>query len=242
MNFIKKISEKNFDESVHLQFQKFSKGEFRNRAVINAKFSGGKYTLNTSAEFANELVKDVAEKLGTTKTKITGAIVSTQNLKENPEFSLLLAHAEVKQFQGVKRFIIDEEMCGKDILKFLEKNPKAFFALSFDSLNGSILKIKPKAPKSGKPGTKGEEIPKPDFCKLITNDSSLAKSFIFERTDFKQAEIVHNFIINEIIIPSELKNEKDFAKVREKALRKGIVLRKAKIDGKEIETKLEIEA
>jgi hypothetical protein len=133
MNFIKKVQDKNFDESVHLQFQKFSKGDFRNRAIIHAKFTGGKYTINASSEFANELVKDVAEKLGSTKTKVTGAIVSTQNLKEKPEFKLLLENSEVKQFQGVKRFLIDKEMSGKEILAFLGKNPKAFFALSFNN-------------------------------------------------------------------------------------------------------------
>ncbi len=56
MNFLKKIVDKNFDESVHLQFQKFSKGEFRDKAIIEAKNSNGKYTIKTSAEFANELV------------------------------------------------------------------------------------------------------------------------------------------------------------------------------------------
>lgn len=242
MNFIKKVHEKKFDNSVHLQFQKFSKGEFRNRALIHAKVSGQKYTINASAEFANELVKDVAERLGSTKTKVTGAIVSTQNLKENPEFKELLANAEVKQFQGVKRFLLEEEMSGKEILNFLDKNPKAFFALSFESPEGDVLKIKPKAPKSGKPGSKEEEIPKPDFCKLITNNALLGKSFVFEEPNFKHAEIIHDFFIKDIIIPSELKNEKDFAKIREMSKRKGVILRKAKIDGKEIKTELEFEA
>lgn len=53
MNFIKKVANKKYDESVHLQFQKFSKGEFRNRALIDAKSSKGNYTIKTSAEFAN---------------------------------------------------------------------------------------------------------------------------------------------------------------------------------------------
>ena len=38
MNFIKKIFDGNIDESVHLQFQKFSKGEFRDRALIKARY------------------------------------------------------------------------------------------------------------------------------------------------------------------------------------------------------------
>ena len=117
MNFIKKVQDKNFDESVHMQFQKFSKGEFRNRAIIRAKFSGGKYTINTSAEFANGLVKDLAEKLGNNKTKITGGIITTINLKEIPKYKDLLAQVKVKNFQGVKNYQIDLELSGKEIIE-----------------------------------------------------------------------------------------------------------------------------
>lgn len=236
MNFIKKVHDKNFDESVHLQFQKFSKGEFKNRAIIQAKFSGGKYTINTSAEFANELVRDCAEKLGSKRTKIEGAIVSTLDLKKDLEFK------EIKQFQGVKKYMIENEMSGHEIINLLNTFPKAFFALSFDTGEETILKIKPKAPKSGKPGTKGEEAPKPDFCKLITRDKKLAESFIFENSEFKNASIIHDFLIDKIEIPDELKNSEDFALIREKSKRIGIILRKATIDGNKIEKELELRA
>ena len=95
MDFIKKIFEDKIDNFVHLQFQKFSKGEFTNRALIRAKCSGSKYTIFTSAEFANGLVRTIAEKLGNEKTKVTGAIISTNDLKNEIEFK------EIKQFQGV---------------------------------------------------------------------------------------------------------------------------------------------
>lgn len=236
MNFIKKVYNKNFDESVHMQFQKFSKGEFKNRAIINAKFSGGKYTINTSAEFANELVRDVAEKLGSKRTKVEGAIISTLDLKKDLEFK------EIKQFQGVKKYIIESEMSGSEIIDLLNKFPKAFFTLSFDAGDETILKIKAKAPKSGKPGTKGEEVPKPDFCKLRTNDKKIAESFVFEVPEFKNAIIVHNFFIDKIEIPDELKNSEDFALIREKSKRVGRILRKALIDEKKIEKELELRA
>ena len=44
MNFIKNIFDKKRDALIHLQFQKFSKGEFVNRALIRAKYSAGKYS------------------------------------------------------------------------------------------------------------------------------------------------------------------------------------------------------
>jgi len=233
MNFIKKIFKNQPDNSVHLQFQKFGKGEFRNRALINARKSGNKYTILTTAEFANELVREVAGKLGGNKVRVTGAIVSTNDLKEELDFK------EIKQFQGVKRYIIDEEMDGEEILSLLEKFPKAFFALSFNcDKDSTSLKIKPKAPKSGKPGKKGEK-PKPNFCRITTTDKMLAEDFIFEVSDFKKVEINHEFIINEIIKPE---GETDYARMRELAKRKGEIIREALIDGKEIRKKIEFEA
>jgi hypothetical protein len=234
MNFIKKVFDKRVDEGVHLQFQKFSRGEFRNRAIIQVKAIAGKYKINTSAEFANELVKIVADKLGDEKTKITGAIVSTSDLKGELEFK------DIKQFQGVKRYLIDGEMAGSDIAKLIDGFPKCFFALSF-SCGDEVLKIKAKAPKSGKPG-KGDEEPKADFCKLITRDKKVADSFIFERSNFKTASIKHTFMIESIVVPSELKNEKDFAIVREKSRRKGRIIREALIDGESLKEEREFEA
>lgn len=220
MNFIKKIFDKEVDESVHLQFQKFSKGEFVDRAIIEVRKTGKGYSIKTSAEFANELVRAMAEKLGDEKTKVTGAIVSTQDLTGELEFK------DKKQFQGVKRYLIDSEMSGNEIINLLDKFPKNFFALSF-SVMDDVLKIKAKAPKSGKPG-KGDEKPKADFCSLKTSDDSIGKSFVFEKDNFKKAEISHTFFIESLVMPE---GEKDFAKIREMAKRKGKVVRVAEIDG-----------
>jgi len=171
MNFIKKIVDKKIDELVHAQFQKFSRGIFKDRAVLKVKKSKGKYTINSSSEFANELVFIMAQKLGNKKTLVSGAVVSTSNLKEKIDFK------EIKQFQGVKRYLIEKEMSGDELVKLILEFPKTFFGLSFQIDEENSLKVKPKAPKSGKPG-KGDEEPKADFCKLITNDSELGKSGI----------------------------------------------------------------
>jgi len=231
MNFIKKIVDKNVDESVHLQFQKFSRGEFRDRAVIEAKNSNGRYTIKTSAEFANELVRMMAEKLGSNRTQVTGAIVSTNDLTGEIDFK------EKKQFQGVKRYLIDKEMSGNEIINLLDKFPKTFFALTFD-VGDDKLKIKPKAPKSGKPG-KGDEEVKADFCVLKTTDKKIADSFIFENPQFKQAKINHTFFIDKIEMPQ---GEEDFAKIREMAKRVGRILRKGEIDGKAVNEELDFSA
>jgi hypothetical protein len=234
MNFIKKIADKNFDNLVHLQFQKFSRGEFKDRACFKAKNSAGKYTISTTAEFGNEFVRIFAEKLGDRKTKVVGSIIGTNDLKGILEFK------KISQFQGVKNYSIDMEMSGKEILNLLDKFPKNFFGLSF-SVGDDVLKIKPKAPKSGKPSKEGEKL-KADFCKVVTKDKKLAESFVYEKPNFKNAEISHDYIIEEIVIPEYLKKEKDFAIVREKSLRKGRILRRGTIDGEIIKKELPFEA
>ncbi|MEK6917409.1 MAG: hypothetical protein AABW51_00505 [Nanoarchaeota archaeon] len=235
MNFIKKIFDGKIDQSVHLQFQKFSKGEFKRRALVRVKNTGGKFSISTSTEFAKEFIRICAEKLGNNRTGITGIIVSTLDLTGQLEFK------DKKQFQGVKKYIIDNEMSGKEIISLLEKFPKAFFALTF-SFGNNILKIKPKLPKSGKPGSKGEDEIKPDFCKLVTDDKALGESFVFESSGFKEAAIAHDFVITGIVISPELKKSNDFAKIREEAKRKGKIVRKGKIDGKEFISEKDFEA
>ncbi len=235
MNFIKKVQEKKSDESVHLQFQKFSKGEFKNRAIVEVKNSKGAYTIKTSAEFANEMVKLLSKKLGDNKTKITGSIIGTNDLKGVLEFK------KISQFQGVKNYSIEKEMSGTEMLNLIEKFPKNFFGLSF-SVGEETIKIKPKAPKSGKPGSKGDEAPKADFCALKTKDKGIANSFVFEVGDFKSAKIVHDYIIESIEAPAELKNSQDFSLIREKSRRVGKILRKAEIDGNKFESSLELNA
>ena len=231
MNFIKKVFDNQIGEEVHLQFQKFSRGEFAQRALIKAKKVKNIYTILTTAEFANEFVRIVAEKLGDEKTAVAGAVISTLKLDDELDFK------SKKQFMGIKQYIIDKHMSGNEITKLIEKLPKVFFALSFSG-KGDVLKIKAKAPKSAKPKTK-DKAPKPDFCKLITSDEKIARDFVFEKPEFKDAEISHDFIIKEILIP---KDEKDFAIAREKAKRKGIIVRRATIDGVKTAVEKEFEA
>ena len=243
MNFIKKIADKDFDEYVHMQFQKFSRGNFKDRAQIRVKMSqtpaGAKYTILTTAEFANECVRDVAEKIKDKRVNVTGIVVSTSDLKGKLDFK------NISQFQGVKKYSIDKEMTGNEILSLLREFPKAFFALSFKTPdNNTELKIKAKMPKSGKPGKSTSDAggTKPNFCKLVTTDEKLGKDFVFEVSDFKEANVNHSFVISDIIIPEQLKKEKDFAKAREMAKRKGKIIRNAIIDGKEIKSEFEFEA
>lgn len=238
MNFIKKIFDGKIDESVHLQFQKFSKGQFKSRALIVAKKTKELYKISAGSEFANEMVEELAKELGNKKVNMTGVIVSTLNLNAEQDFKKMLGNCEIKQFMGVKQFKINHNLSGDDILSLIKNFPKAFFALSFKT-ESSELKIKPKTPKSAKPSTKAKDSIKPDFCKIATKNRSIGEEFVFEKKDYKTAEISHDFVIENIIFPE---GEKDFAKIREMAKRKGRILRNALIDGKRMNSEKEFTA
>ncbi len=230
-SFIKKIflcdGKNPCDELVHLQFQKFSRGEFKDKAALIYSKGKDKYSLSSTYEYANELVRALAEKLNNEKTQVTGVIVTTRDLTGQLNFS------GKKQFAGVKQYILNGGMSGREIIDLLDRFPAAFFALSFQLPDGSAeIKIKPKAPISGKPSTKSsdEQKLKADFCKLYTPDKSIIESFIFDKEiadHVKKAEIKHTFIITDIILP---KGETEPAKIREKAVRKGKIVRDIKIE------------
>lgn len=237
--FIKKVFEGKTDNRIHAQFQKFSRGEFKDRAAMIYSKGKDKFTLSSTYEYANDFVRMLAEKLGNSKTKVSGVVVSTRDLTGQLNF------VDKKQFAGVKQYIIDGEMSGKEILDLLDKLPTAFFALSM-SVNGSELKTKPKAPISGKPSTKsadGQQI-KADFCKFYTSDKSMVESFVFDREvldnpNIKKAEIKHIFQITDITLP---KGETDPVKIRELAVRKGKITRIIKADEKEIKKETDFSA
>lgn len=236
--FINKIFDDEKDSLVHIQFSKFSRGEFKNKAMVVCKVqSNDVYKISTGPEYANEFVKFLAEKLDDKTAKINGIIISTKDLTEELDFD------NKKQFMGVKRYQIDREMTGKEIINLCNKFPNAFFGLNF-SFNETELNVKQKAPKSAKPGQKREAEVKVDFCKIKTKDKELVKSLLFDVKDFEKVEVEHIFAIKEIVISDQLKKEakNDYSKIKDEALRKGKIIRKLKIDGVEKINEKEFEA
>lgn len=220
----------NSDENVHSDFIKFSKGVFDNRYLIEAKKQKDQFLIKTSYEFANFFVKFGLE-LCTTKIDINGAIITTLDLRKDFEFPL----EHVKQYQGIKQYMINTSLEPKKIISIIDKYPRAFYALSFDAPD-YFLKIKAKAPKSGKPSNKGDDEPKADFCSLKTTNKELIQDLFFDVPNFSEITIKHTLNIKEIILPKGITDPKE---LREKAQRKGTITRIIKIDGKEIKTEKE---
>lgn len=232
---MKKIFDDEVDESVHSQFQKFSRGEFKGRAMVRVKNSSGRFSVSTGPEYAKDLIMAFAEKLGDGRTMVTGALISALDLDG-------FEYKEKKSAIGVRKYIIESEMSGNEILDLCEKVDKAFFGLSF-KVGEDNLKIKMKSSKGASSSKKEGEKVKIDFCKFKTSDKSIVNELIFGVSEFKNVEISHDYIIEDIVVSDELKAScgNDFALIRGKALRKGRVIRRTNVDGREIVREKEFE-
>ncbi len=221
---IKKIFEGNFDGEVHSDFLKFGRGEFKNRYLIEVKRQADKWAVKTGPEFANFFVNKC---LPRGIINIRGVVIST--------FDLSNSGIEIKKtsnFQGIRKTEIDGEIEAEKILNLMEKYPRCFFALSFKT-NNCELKIKPKAPKSAKPGKAGEDI-KVDFCSLKTSNSEIVRELLFDVSEnFKEVKVSHTIKIDDIIYPKDFQNMKP-EEVREMSKRKGVIVREIEIDGKKV--------
>ncbi|MDO8459515.1 MAG: hypothetical protein Q7S74_00230 [Nanoarchaeota archaeon] len=220
-NVIRKIFLGKCDEEVHSDFVKFSKGVFENRYLLDGKAQKDKWSIKSSAEFGNFFVRAGLEKINS-QIQVTGAIISTLDLQKDINFPI----ENVKRYMGIKQLIINTKIDPKNILQLMIKYPKAFYALSF-SIEGYELKIKAKAPKSGKPSGKGEAEPKADFCSLKTSNKDIVNDLFFDYSNFKDIFIKHILNITEIVIPQNVKDPKE---IRELSKRKGVLKRIVKVD------------
>ena len=230
---LKKIFAGRSDDSVHNEFIKFGKGKFENKYLLEGKKQKDKWSIKASAEFANFLVRKCLEK-ASGEIEVQGVIITMMDLRGEAKFEI----ERVKQFAGVKQMILNCKTDRKNILELMEKYPRVFYALSF-STPSFALKVKPKAPKSGKPSSKENEGPKCDFCSLKTADREIIEDLFFDFQNFNEIKIKHTLEINEIILPSGVS---DPVKIRELAKRKGRIIREIDVDGRKERKEKDFEA
>ena len=220
---IKNIFNGVFDDELHVAFLKFGRGIYKNKYLISGKRQAKNWAVKTGTEYVNFLVRKCLENIESIYVK--GVIVSTLDLRDEINFDL----KKVSNFQGVRKHVVDSEVKSEEIFALMDKYPKAFFVLSFKG-EGFVLKIKPKAPASGKPGKEKEGGPVPDFCTLKTNDEKIIKELFFDIDKFEKVSISHEINVTDIIYPANMDNLKP-AEIRELAKRKGVIKRVVDIDG-----------
>jgi hypothetical protein len=216
MNFIKKIFQDRIDEQVHQQFVRFSKGIFTQKAIVNFKKGAAKIKVTTSFELANDLVQFVFELAE--KARVSGILLSRQ---------LVPGLGAGKKKKILFEYEINKEMTSNEINE-IAKN--AYSMLLDCSASGIELKMKKKLPKPGK----GEGKVNDKFCVLeadLKYEPKIREEFLFDvKEPAKSVQIKNAYKIEDIILP---KGEKDFEKIRILAKRKGKIIRKISIEGRE---------
>jgi len=215
-HFLKRIIDGKVDDTAHQQFVRFSKGLFENRAVFKVRMAKDKIKMNSTFEMANDMVMLAAS--ATPKMHCTGLILSKETLP-----------FPVKKKALVTVYEIDQDM---ESSKLLEIAQRAYFMLLNCEGAGVSLKIKQKLPKPNPKGEGGKVNDK--FCVIELDGKNWSKvraEFLYGLPEGKKYEISHQYNIQEIVIPA---GEKDPEQMRLKAVRKGIVKRKAIVDGIEM--------
>lgn len=232
MNFIKKVVKGEVDESVHRQFTRFGKGVYGGRFLLSL-WKTKKIKIKTSFEFTNDLVALCSE-FG--NCKASGIVFSKQDISNVMKENNIEGNSESKK-GGVyfQSDIFSQELSGEQ-LKELEKNSYSIL-LDLEG-EGFKLKIKKKLPKPGKNENKIDG----RFCQLEVDQkfySKIKEDLFWDLPDAKKINIKHKIIVENIIMPE---GEKDFAKIRELAKRKGKIIREAEIDEQKITKEYEFEA
>jgi len=223
MNFVKKIFEEKSDDSVHMQFTRFGKGEYHGRFVLNL-WKTKKVKLKSSFEFANDFVRIVSE-LG--PAKVSGVVMSKQDISGILSKNNIQGNSEEKK--GGLYYINNIPSQELKSAQLVELENASYFALLDIEGKDFSVKIKKKLPKPGKDEGKIDD----KFCQLEADDkyySKIKEDFFWDVPTAKKISAKHIVAISEIVMP---KDEKDYAKIREFAKRKGKIIRKIEIDGEE---------
>ena len=222
MNFIKKIVDKNFDDSVHAQLTRFGKGEYKGRAPISLTKTS-KTKLKSGFEFVNDFVLFASD----FDVKFNGFIWSKN---------------EIEGLSGAKKagkWVYEVENLESSKIK--EIFDEVYYLLLNCDGEEIKLKIKKKLPKPGKSEKKIDD----KFCQIELDKKYFDKAkeeFFWDVGNCKKAKATHTFLIEDIGVPEDLKKSDDFALVREKSKRVGKVIRNSEIDGKEIKKEYEFSA
>ncbi len=221
MNFIKEIFQGKASETEHRQFIRFGKGEYGGRALLGS-WKTKNVKIKSSFEFANDFVLFLA---------------GLENIAFNGD---IWSKDEIPGLQGQKKagkWVYAVNNFTSNQVKSLAS--KAYYFLLNADTDKIKLKIKAKLPKPGK----GEGKVDDRFCQMEIDEKyykAAKDDFFWDLPDGKKISVEHKFIIKEIVFPKT--EEKDFAKIREMAKRRGRILRIANVDDKEVKSEKDFEA
>jgi hypothetical protein len=232
MNFIKKVFNKQIDEEVHKQFIRFGKGQYMKRFPLSL-WKSKKIKIKSGFEFANDLVL-LCTKLG--DAKVSGIVMSKEDISSIMSQNNIQGNSEKKKGGLYFQNNIPNQELKKEQLIELER--VAYMTLLDIEGENFKLKTKKKLPKPGKDADKIDD----KFCQFEGEEkfySIIKEDLFWDMPEAKKISISHDVLVKQIVMPE---GEKDYAKIRELAKRKGTIKRNAVVDGKEISKEVDFEA
>ena len=226
MNFIRNLFEGNSEQDwIHNKFVKYSKGEFPG-PYISIKKAGAFLKINSSADYVNILGMLLAGTFSGS-LKVDGSIISREKIETYLE-TIGLDIVKARKKKGTFIYNVKGEADSKAIAELYSRllDGVLLLNLSGDKVN---LKVKKKLPK---PGSKQNE----KFCTgKLEQKGRIMDEICFDVNieNFKEIEISHVYIIDEMVMPEDCK---DFSLARTLAKRKGSVRRSVTVDGSVHET------
>jgi len=230
MNFIKELFEGDSEQDwIHDKFIKYSKGEFSG-PYISVKKAGAFLKISSSADYVNILGMLLVGTFSGT-LKVVGAILSKEKIDTYLE-TIGLEIVKARKKKGSFTYKVEGEVDSNALAELYSrlKNGVLLLNLSGDKVG---LKVNKKLPK---PGSKQNE----KFCtgKMGQNERIVNEiCFDVDAGNFKEIEISHTYIIDELVVPEDCK---DFSLARALAKRKGSVRRSVSVDGSVHETEKEL--
>lgn len=219
MNFIKQIFEGKVDDYVHSKFVRYGKGEYE-RALVVIKKTSKNIKVKTSYDLSNDLFRICLDFLKGS-ADVSGKIIADFDLQ-----SKLGLEANYTKRGKLHTAELKCKLSKEQLEKIWNDFRMEFILLNIKSDNVE-LKCGSSLPKPG--GTI-----KCDFCKASLPVEALKEFDLNEK--ISEANLVHVYVINELAVPKEYEN--NFEKARIHAKRKGFLIRKSVVDGKEEEKKI----
>jgi len=213
--FIKSIFESGDLENAHKYFLRFGKGTYRRRFLMSFNKSK-KVRVKASFELANDFVNFVKENKDvgfSGKVLMKEAVAGKTGRKKAGSFVYEISESSINEFGNAYFYLLDVN--DEEI----------------------VLKIKKSIPKPGKNEGKIDH----NFCVLTLDNKyfdKLKEEFFWDVPEGKKVSVEHEVVITDIVMPE---NEEDPKKIRELAKRKGKLIRKINVDGKEIVKEIDLE-
>lgn len=225
MHFIKEIIQGDPDqEHIHLRFKRYGRGEFAGPS-IGIKEKSGFLKINASDGYAEALGEILAGE--DCVFEFSGNIISRDDLTDFLEGQKIEIEKAAKK-KGVNNYTVKANASSQTLRGLYEKLKGALVFLDIKSAGGKeFLKTKKKPPK---PGSGADA----KFCSAVLESSKKEEliekiCFDLDKKDFREASILHTYVIEDLAVPEEYK--KDPAKARIHAKRKGTLKRMIEVDG-----------